>query len=52
MKRKLALSFFALSSLAVLPATGFAANATAGKGSYSRQDRDDDQGKVREMTGL
>lgn len=43
MKSKLALSFLALSSLAVLPATGFA-NAHP-------QDRDDDRGKVREMTG-
>lgn len=43
MKSKLALGFFALASLAVLPATGFANGA--------RQDRDDDRGKVREMTG-
>ena len=57
MKSKLALSFFALSSLAVLPATGFANSATQDNGSYSRQDRDQDRdrdrdnGKVREMTG-
>ncbi len=42
MRSKLALSFFALSGLALLPAAGFANNA---------QDRDDDRGKVREMTG-
>ena len=43
MRSKLALSLFALSGLALLPAAGFANNA--------RQDRDDDRGKVREMTG-
>jgi len=43
MRSKLALSFFALSGLALLPAAGFANN--------SRQDRDDDRGKVRELTG-
>jgi hypothetical protein len=43
MRSKLALSFFALSGLALLPAAGLANNA--------RQDRDDDRGKVREMTG-
>lgn len=43
MKSKLALSFLALSSLAVLPAAALANGA--------RQDRDDDRGKVREMTG-
>ena len=43
MRSKLALSFFALSGLALLPAAGFA-NRTA-------QDRDDDRSKVREMTG-
>jgi hypothetical protein len=43
MRSKLALSFFALSGLALLPAVGFANNA--------RQDRDDDRGKVRELTG-
>jgi len=42
-RSKLALSFFALSGLALLPAAGFASNA--------RQDRDDDRGKVRELTG-
>src|SRR5258707_12808272 len=42
MRSKLALSFFALSGLALLPAAGFA-NAA--------QDRDDNSGKVREMTG-
>jgi hypothetical protein len=53
MKSKLALSFFALSTLAVLPATGFAASSTQDNGSYAKQDRDrdDDRGKVREMTG-
>ena len=43
MRSKLALSLFALSGLALLPAAGFASNA--------KQDRDDDRGKVREMTG-
>ena len=43
MRSKLALSFFALSGLALLPTAGFANNA--------RQDRDDDRGKVRELTG-
>ena len=43
MRSKLLLSFFALSGLALLPAAGFAGNA--------RQDRDEDHGKVREMTG-
>jgi hypothetical protein len=43
MRNKLALSFFALSGLALLPAAGFANSA--------RQDRDDDRGKVRELTG-
>ena len=43
MRSKLALSFFALSGLALLPAAGFANNA--------KQDRDDDRGKVREYTG-
>jgi Protein of unknown function (DUF5818) len=43
MRSKLALSFFALSGLALLPAAGFASRAT--------QDRDDDRSKVREMTG-
>jgi len=43
MRGKLALSFFALSGLALLPAAGFANTAN--------QDRDDDRGKVREMTG-
>src|SRR3979411_2566510 len=42
MRSKLALSFFALAGLALLPAAGFANNA---------QDRDDDRGKVREVTG-
>src|ERR1700687_5096866 len=42
MKSKLTLSFFALSGLALLTA-GFAAAA--------KQDRDDDRGKVREVTG-
>src|SRR5882762_4972069 len=41
MRSKLALSFFALSGLALLPAAGFA----------NAQDRDDNSGKVREMTG-
>jgi len=50
MKSRLALSFFALSSLAVLPATGFAASASHNN-TTSAQDRDDDRGKVREMTG-
>lgn len=43
MRSKLALSFFALSAMTLLPAAGFAHN--------TRQDRDDDRGKVREMTG-
>ena len=43
MRSKLALSFFALSGLALLPAAGFANRTT--------QDRDDDRSKVREMTG-
>src|SRR5258708_13317445 len=43
MRNKLALSFLALSGLALLPAAGLANNA--------RQDRDDNQGKVRELTG-
>jgi len=43
MRSKLALGFFALSGLALLPAAGFANRAT--------QDRDDDRSKVREMTG-
>jgi len=43
MRSKLALSFFALSGLALLPAAGFA-NA-------QDRDRDDNSGKVREMTG-
>ena len=43
MRSKLMLSFFALSSLALLPAASLARNAN--------QDRDDDRGKVREMTG-
>jgi hypothetical protein len=44
MRSKLALSFFALSGLALLPAADF---ANAGQD----RDRDDDRGKVREMTG-
>jgi hypothetical protein len=43
MRSKLALSLLALSGLALLPAASFANRAT--------QDRDDDRGKVREMTG-
>jgi Protein of unknown function (DUF5818) len=43
MRSKSALSFFALAGLALLPAAGFAHRAA--------QDRDDDRGKVREMTG-
>jgi hypothetical protein len=43
MRSKLALSFFALSGLALLPAAG-SANA-------QDRDRDDNSGKVREMTG-
>jgi hypothetical protein len=43
MRSKLALSFFALSALALLPTAGFASNA--------KQDRDEDRGKVREVTG-
>lgn len=43
MRSKLALSFFALSGLALLPAAGLA-NA-------QDRDRDDNSGKVREMTG-
>jgi hypothetical protein len=43
MRSKLALGLFALSGLALLPTAGFA-NATT-------QDRDDDRGKVREVTG-
>jgi hypothetical protein len=45
MRSKLALSFFALSGLALLPAAGYATRAAQDR------DRDDDQGKVREMTG-
>ena len=45
MRSKLALSFFALSGLALLPAAGYANRAAQDR------DRDDDQGKVREMTG-
>jgi hypothetical protein len=37
------MSFLALSGFALLPSAGFANNA--------KQDRDDDRGKVREMTG-
>lgn len=44
MRSKLALSFFALSGLALLPAAGFANNS-------QDRDRDEDRGKVREMTG-
>ena len=43
MRSKLALSFFALSGLALLPAAGFA--------NHTGQDRDDNRGKVRELTG-
>jgi hypothetical protein len=43
MRSKLTLSLLALSGLALLPTAGFANNA--------RQDRDDDRGKVREITG-
>jgi Protein of unknown function (DUF5818) len=43
MRSKLALSFFTLLGLALLPAAGFANRAT--------QDRDEDRSKVREMTG-
>src|SRR5258708_18992679 len=43
MRSKLALSFLALSGLALLPAAGLANNA--------RQDRDDNHGKGRELTG-
>ena len=43
MRSKLTLSFFALSALALLPGASFAHNA--------KQDRDEDRGKVREMTG-
>ena len=43
MRSKLALGLFALSGLALLPAAGFA--------STTNQDRDDDRGKVREVTG-
>jgi hypothetical protein len=43
MRSKLALGLFALSGLALLPAAGFA--------STTRQDRDDDRDKVREVTG-
>jgi hypothetical protein len=43
MRSKLALGLFALSGLALLPAAGFA--------STTKQDRDDDRGKVREVTG-
>src|SRR5260221_3841256 len=43
MRSKLALSFLALSGLALLPAAGLANNAP--------QDRDDNQGKDREFTG-
>jgi hypothetical protein len=45
MRSKLALSFFALSGLALLPAAGYANRAAQDR------DREDDQGKVREMTG-
>lgn len=44
MRSKLALSFFALSGLALLPAAGFANTS-------QDRDRDEDRGKVREMTG-
>ena len=44
MRSKLVLSFFALSGLALLPAAGFASNG-------QDRDRDEDRGKVREMTG-
>ena len=43
MRSKLVLSFLALSGFALLPSAGFANSA--------KQDRDDDRGKVREMTG-
>lgn len=43
MRSKLMLSFLALSALALLPGASFAHNA--------KQDRDEDRGKVREMTG-
>ena len=43
MRSKLALSLFALSGLALLPAASLAHSA--------KQDRDDDRGKVREYTG-
>jgi hypothetical protein len=43
MRSKLALGLFALSGLALLPAAGIA--------STTKQDRDDDRGKVREVTG-
>jgi hypothetical protein len=42
MRSKLTLGLFALSGLALLPAAGFA---------RTTQDRDDDRGKVREVTG-
>jgi len=45
MRSKLVFSFFALSSLALLPAASFAQNANQDR------DRDEDRGKVREMTG-
>jgi hypothetical protein len=45
MRSKLALSFFALSGLALLPAAGLA------NGARQDRDRDEDRGKVREMTG-
>jgi hypothetical protein len=44
MRSKLALSFFALSGLALLPSAGFANGA-------QDRDRDEDRGKVREVTG-
>jgi hypothetical protein len=44
MRSKLVLSFFALSGLVLLPAAGFANNG-------QDRDRDEDRGKVREMTG-
>ena len=44
MRSKLVFSFVALSALALLPAAGFASNG-------QDRDRDEDRGKVREMTG-
>jgi len=44
MRSKLVLSFFALSGLVLLPAAGFANNG-------QDRGRDEDRGKVREMTG-